>query len=85
MLSTPFATWIVRLAGAYLAVGLLFAPPFAFRYVGRLDPVAGRGTWGFRLLIIPGAVALWPLLLRRLLRGAESPPRSANPFLGRPR
>jgi hypothetical protein len=85
MLPDTLATWIARLAGAYLAVGLVFAVPFAFRWVGRLDPVAGHGTWGFRLLILPGAVALWPLLLIRVRRGGDSPPPSANPFLGRAR
>lgn len=85
MLPNPLATWIVRLAGAYLTIGLVFAVPFAYRWAGRLDPVAGHGTWGFRLLILPGAVALWPLLLARLVHGGDSPPRSSNPFLGRPR
>jgi hypothetical protein len=85
MLPNPLATWIARLAGAYLAIGLVFAVPFAYRWAGRLDPVAGHGTWGFRLLILPGAVALWPLLLARVVRGGDSPPRSPNPFLGRPR
>ncbi len=85
MLSLTLATWLVRLAGAYLAIGVLFALPFAYRWVGRLDPVATHGTRGFRLLIIPGATALWPILLARLLRGGESPPPAGNPFLGRPR
>ena len=60
--------------GVYLAVGLLFAIPFAFIGVKRIDPHAAHGSWGFRLLIIPGVVALWPLLLKRRLRGAIEPP-----------
>lgn len=85
MLSIAAATWLVRLAGAYLAAGVCFAMPFALRWAGRLDPVAAHGTWGFRLLILPGSVILWPFLLRRLLGGGEHPPASDNPFLGRPR
>ena len=46
----------------YAAVGLLFAGPFAAWGAGRTDPVARHGTWGFRILVIPGAAALWPLL-----------------------
>jgi hypothetical protein len=68
MTSLTLATWIVRAAGCYLAAGILFAIPFAWRWSGRLDPVAAHGTAGFRLLVLPGAVLLWPLLLRRLLR-----------------
>jgi hypothetical protein len=85
MISTQLATWIVRLAGAYLAAGVLFAVPFAFRLVNRLDAVAARGTLPFRLLLIPGATLLWPLLLIRWLRGVQSPPieRTAHRPLGR--
>jgi hypothetical protein len=68
MLSLALATWIVRLAAGYLLTGVGFAIPFAVRWAGRLDPVAAHGTAGFRLLAIPGAVLLWPLLLARLLR-----------------
>jgi hypothetical protein len=65
-LSLPAATWLVRLAGAYLAVGAAFAVPFAARWVNRLDAVAAHGTPGFRALLVPGATLLWPLLLLRL-------------------
>lgn len=68
MLTPLAATWIIGIAALYLAVGAAFALPFAFRWSGRLDPVASHGTIGFRLLIIPGAILLWPLLLIRLRR-----------------
>jgi hypothetical protein len=72
MLTTTLATWLVRLVGAYLAIGCCFALPFAARGVNRIDAVAAHGTPGFRLLLLPGATLLWPLLLRRVLR---APPR----------
>lgn len=68
MISVAVAIWIVRLAGLYMALGALFAFPFAWRWSGRLDPVATHGTGGFRMLILPGAILLWPLLLIRVLR-----------------
>lgn len=71
MLSLWLAIWIVRLAALYLGVGVLFALPFALRWSSRLDPVAEHGTPGFRLLIIPGAILLWPLLLLRVLRSGR--------------
>jgi len=62
------------LLGIYLACGLGFALPFAFMGVSRIDPHAAHGTWGFRLLIIPGTLALWPILLRRWMKGVRAPP-----------
>ena len=67
MLTTDTATWIVRLAALYLVTGIGFAIPFALRWSGRLDPVATHGTAGFRLLVIPAAILLWPLLIVRLV------------------
>ena len=73
-----FAHWIVLVAGAYLAVGLVFAILFVVRWVGRVDPAAQEGTWGFRVLIVPGSMLLWPLLWSRLLRGVAEPPAERN-------
>lgn len=74
MISPVIATWLVRLAGLYLAIGACIAVPFAFRFVNRIDAVAAHGTFTFRLLVIPGAMFLWPMLLIRLLRGDTAPP-----------
>jgi len=62
------AQWLVMLVGIYAVIGLLFAIAFIAKGVARVDPVAAGAGWGFRLLILPGSVALWPLLLRRWLR-----------------
>jgi len=72
-MAEQIASWWVLLLELYLAVGLLFAVPFVTRGVGRIDPTARSATWGFRLIIIPGAVALWPLLLTRWVSGRVAP------------
>ena len=64
--------------GAYLACGLAFAIPFALAGARRIDPHAAQGSWGFRLLIIPGTLAFWPLLLRRWAKGISEPPEESN-------
>lgn len=77
---------LVLVLGVYAAAGLLFAVPFVFRGVGRIDPAASDGSWGFRLIIVPGVVAFWPWLALRWLRGA--PPReerNAHRLAARPR
>jgi hypothetical protein len=68
------ATFLVLL-GVYLACGLVFAIPFAFVGVKRIDPHAAHGSWGFRLLVVPGTMAFWPLLLRRWGGGVKVPPQ----------
>lgn len=67
--TTEVARTLVWLALAYVTVGAVFAIVFALRGAGVLDPVARQGTWGFRLLIVPGAMTLWPFLLLRWIRG----------------
>ncbi len=66
------------LLGAYMACGLVFAIPFALVGVKKIDPHAAHGSWGFRLLVIPGTMAFWPLLLRRWATGAKEPPEECN-------
>jgi hypothetical protein len=65
-------------SGIYLACGLVFAIPFALVGVKRIDPHATLGSWGFRLLIGPGTVAFWPLLLHRWISGVKEPPEQCD-------
>lgn len=66
------AILLVTLVGIYGLVGILVALPFVLRGVGRIDPAAAQGSIGFRLLIIPGAVALWPVLAWKWAGAARS-------------
>ena len=72
------ATWLVRAAGLYLLAGLLFGVAFVVRGIERADRGAAGATVGFRLIVLPGVVALWPLLLRRWLAGSGTPPVETN-------
>jgi hypothetical protein len=72
-------TILLTVLGVYLACGLMFAVPFAFMGAKRMDPHAATGSWGFRVLIIPGAMAFWPLLLRRWVGGVNAPPEQQDP------
>ena len=68
-----FVTSMVLLLQAYSAVGVVFALAFVMKGAGRVDPTAQTGTWGFRVLIFPGAAALWPWLMSRWLRAPREP------------
>jgi hypothetical protein len=63
-----FAKAFVGALGVYAALGLVFAVPFVSAGVQLLDPTARGSGIGFRLLILPGIAAFWPMLLLRWIR-----------------
>lgn len=69
---------LLILLGVHLLAGLIFAIPFALFGVKQIDPHAAHGSWGFRLLIIPGTMAFWPLLLQRWRKGIHEPPEQRD-------
>ena len=77
-MSTPWAEMLELVLVAYAGLGLSFALVFVFLGVGRVDPAASQSTWGFRLIIVPGCMALWPVLAWRWARGV-SVPTERNP------
>ena len=77
-MTQAWAETTVYLALAYLAIGLVFSVVFVTRGVAKLDPSARDAGWGFRLVIVPGVAALWPLLLRRWLTTRGQPPTEST-------
>ena len=61
------AQLLLLIGQLYLGLGLLFALPFLLIGVQKLDGAAD-GAWAFRLLALPGCVALWPVLAVKLIR-----------------
>lgn len=55
---------IVEWVAVYGVIGLVVALAFLLVGLDRVDPAA-RGAYGFRPLLIPGLVLLWPLVLIR--------------------
>jgi hypothetical protein len=53
---------------AYALTGAIFSAVFVLFGIHRVDPIAEHSPIGFRLIVMPGAAALWPLLLSRWLR-----------------
>lgn len=77
-LHTVLAESFLALLAIYLSLGTLFAIPFVLVGVGKSDPHAAHGSWGFRVLIFPGSVFLWPLLARRWSSKMRNPPEENN-------
>lgn len=72
------AALIVMLGQAWLLAGLGVALAFLLFGLDRIDPAA-RGAYGFRPLLLPGLVLLWPLVVWRWLEVMSSPPASCGP------
>lgn len=54
---------ILLLAALYGCVGLLVGVWFVLHGVTHVDHASHGASWGFRILILPGSAALWPMVL----------------------
>jgi hypothetical protein len=63
------AEMILWAAALYAVLGLAVGVHFVLRGVQRVDAAAARASWSFRLVILPGSVALWPLIAALWIRG----------------
>jgi len=59
---------IISVVGAYLLCGVLFAIPFIIKGVNAIDEGAQEATLGFRIIILPGTIVFWPLLLSKWIK-----------------
>ncbi len=59
---------LLKIAVFYIALGLLFAIPFITKGVSTIDDGAKGSSIGFRIIIIPGVIVFWPLLLRKWIK-----------------
>lgn len=54
-------------AGVYFGIGLLVAIALACGLVRRFDSLAAEAPWRVKLVLIPGMMALWPLLAAKAI------------------
>ncbi|MEP1144117.1 MAG: hypothetical protein ABJH52_10385 [Henriciella sp.] len=74
-MSEAAAETLVLALGVYFALGLLVGLIFVFGGAGRIDPAAkGKGLpFRVRLMILPGIIGLWPIMLTKLIVQKEPP------------
>jgi hypothetical protein len=66
-----FALIFSNLFLLYLLLGLVFAIAFLWRGAAKLDDKTKGSSWVFKALIIPGSMALWPVLLTKWIKNAK--------------
>lgn len=55
----------------YLMLGVLFVIPFLLKGLTKVDEGAHGGTIGFKIIIIPGVIVFWPVLLKKWMRNLK--------------
>jgi hypothetical protein len=65
----PVVAFLLNALALYAAIGVVTALAFVAFGVTRVQPTSV--SLGARILILPGAVALWPYVLMRWLRAAR--------------
>jgi hypothetical protein len=66
------AAVFVGVLATHSLIGAVFAAVFVIFGIHRVDPVAEGAPFSFRLIVVPGVAALWPLLLARWIRRTRS-------------
>ena len=52
----------------YLIAGILFSIYFLIRGIAKIDVATTDSGWKFKLIILPGCILLWPVLLTKLYK-----------------
>lgn len=58
---------LIAFLGIYTGIGVLFSLFFFFKGAFIIDEIVADSKWTVRLLLIPGAIALWPFLLKKII------------------
>ena len=59
---------ILTIVVVYLALGVLFLIPFLIKGISKVDEGAHGSTIGFKIIIIPGVIVFWLVLLRKWMK-----------------
>lgn len=58
---------LLSVVGVYFAIGAVFAVVISAGPIKRIDAVVADSPLSFRLIVIPGLAALWPVMAGKLL------------------
>ena len=63
---------MLYLVFAYTLLGGIFSIPFLFKWITIVDEAARESSWSFKIMILPGCIIFWPVLLKRYLTALKS-------------
>jgi len=56
---------------AYICCGIVFTIAFLIKGIANTDEAAHGSGWGFKMIIAPGIIALWPALLMKWVKAKQ--------------
>jgi len=62
---TTIVILMLMLLALYLFAGVVFTIAFQLKGLSKTDEGAHGSSWGFRVIIIPGCIVFWPVLLSK--------------------
>lgn len=60
--SITYMLWLFLL---YISLGIIFCIAFLIKGIDTIDENVPGSSWGFKIIIIPGVILLWPALLKK--------------------
>jgi len=63
---------LLLIVGAYAGVGLIVAIAFALAGAATIDHAVRDSPKSFRILLMPGALALWPVVVTKWIRAIRA-------------
>ena len=63
-----FVKIILIIALVYLLLGVLFVIPFLIKGLSKVDEGTHDSTIGFKIIIIPGVIVFWPVLVSKWMK-----------------
>ena len=59
---------LLIIVAIYLLIGVLFVVPFLMKGLNKIDEGAHGSTIGFKIIIIPGVIVFWPVLVSKWMK-----------------
>ena len=67
-----FVNLLINALGFYLLIGFLFSLLLLWKGLAKIDPNTIGSGIGFKLLVLPGLCAFWPLFVRKWLKSSKT-------------
>lgn len=64
------SVWAIQL---YFLAGLIIGLLFIIWGIGKVDHVAQQSSIWFRLIVLPGSILLWPVVLLKWMKSLQVP------------